>query len=137
MALHADAVTIRWPAWRRPRGMKRDKCSDGNTIRAPTFPTAQSASDTDPCRVAVDPPPRLSPPRSRGLGRQPRRVSDARSPALRASARGAACVSLRHNYKDALRDLGLKAETASYVMGHGYETVHEEYGSEGLRRNEI
>ena len=45
--------------------------------------------------------------------------------------------SLRHNYKDALRDLGLKAEPANYVMGHGYETVHEEYGSEGLRRHEI
>jgi hypothetical protein len=22
-------------------------------------------------------------------------------------------------------------------MGHGYESVHEEYGSEGLRRHEI
>ena len=30
MALHADAATIRWPAWRRPRGMHPDTCLDGN-----------------------------------------------------------------------------------------------------------
>lgn len=41
--------------------------------------------------------------------------------------------SLRHNFKDALRDAGIGGEPQDYLMGHANESVSQRYGSLKLR----